>query len=46
MLSRPDLARLVDRLFDRLDELEGDTDAEDDDPTEDDHDAEEADEAL
>ena len=45
MLSRPDLARLVDRLIDRLDELECDTDDEDDDPLEESHDAE-ADNAL
>ncbi len=34
MLSRPDLARLVDRLIDRLDELESDADLEPDDEPE------------
>ena len=46
MLSRPDLARLVDRLIDRLDELEGDSDDEDADPPEDSHDAEDDADAL
>lgn len=31
LLSRPDLERLVDRLIDRLDELEALTEPEDDD---------------
>jgi len=41
MLSRNELEDVVERLIDRLDAIDGDADAEDDDPTEDDGSAEE-----
>jgi len=39
-LPRPILGRLVERAIERLDEIEGDADPEDDDPPEDTNDAE------
>ena len=36
MLTRFELANLTERLIDRLDLIDGDTDAEDDDPDEED----------
>lgn len=38
---RPVIMRLITRLIDHLDQQDGDTDLEQDDPTEDGHDAEE-----
>lgn len=39
-LPRPILGRLVERAIERLDEIDGDADLEDDDPPEDTNDAE------